>query len=190
MSPSSLPSPHPSYVVVGRDPDCGGCLSRAGSAFARQAAPRSGPRPTSQTSSNKAGSSIRRHPTQTALYRPRATRLMPRAARSRRGKPHPGPRATSASAAGEYVHSRIAPPTPARVAPLKSPQHGQFCPYSSQLNRMPIIGHCRKRSFFSLSTDPCRRDCRYRLKITTPHQRFYQAYPMRADWIAAQIEEM
>ena len=125
MSPSSLPSPHPSYVVVGRDPDCGGCLSRAGSAFARQAAPRSGPRPTSQTSSNKTGSSIRRHST---LYRPRATRLMPRAARSRRGKPHPGPRATPASAAGEYVHSRIASPTPVRVAPLKSPRHGAVSP--------------------------------------------------------------
>jgi hypothetical protein len=33
------------------------------------------------------------------------------------------------------------------------PNMGRFCPYSSQLNGMPIIGHCRKRSFFSLSTD-------------------------------------
>ena len=116
---------HPTQVPpsFSGDPDCSGCLSRAGSAFARQAAPRSGP--SSQTSSNKAGSSIRRHPT---LYRPRATRLMPRAARSRRGKPHPGPRATPASAAGEYVHSRIAPPTPVRVAPLKSPRHGAVSP--------------------------------------------------------------
>jgi hypothetical protein len=29
---------------------------------------------------------------------------------------------------------------------------GQFCPYSSQLNRMRIIGLCRKRSLFFLST--------------------------------------
>jgi hypothetical protein len=32
------------------------------------------------------------------------------------------------------------------------PDMGRFCPYSSQLNGMPIIGHCRKRSFFFLST--------------------------------------
>jgi antitoxin component YwqK of YwqJK toxin-antitoxin module len=29
---------------------------------------------------------------------------------------------------------------------------GQFRPYSSQFNRMPIIGHCRKRSLIFLST--------------------------------------
>ena len=34
MSPSSPPSPHPSHVVVDRDADCCGCVSRAGSAFA------------------------------------------------------------------------------------------------------------------------------------------------------------
>ena len=34
MSPSSPPSPRPSYVVVDWDPDCNGCSSRAGSHFA------------------------------------------------------------------------------------------------------------------------------------------------------------
>jgi hypothetical protein len=29
---------------------------------------------------------------------------------------------------------------------------GQFFPYSSRLNGMPMIGHCRKRSFFFLLT--------------------------------------
>jgi len=42
----------------------------------RQAPSRSGPRPILQIKSNKAGSSIRRHPTQTALDRPRAARPM------------------------------------------------------------------------------------------------------------------
>ena len=32
---------------------------------------------------------------------------------------------------------------------------GRFRPYSSQPNGMRVIGHCRKRSFFSLSTTGC-----------------------------------
>jgi hypothetical protein len=108
----------------------------------RQAPSRSGPRPTSTTKSNKPGRSIRRHPTQTALDGPRATR----------STPTPVPGAPPAVAAGEYVHGRIAPPTPARVAPLKSPRlWGGFAPIQVQLNRMPVIRHCQKRSLFFLS---------------------------------------
>ena len=47
---------------------------------------------------------------------------------------------------------RIAPPTPVRVASLKSPRHGRFRSYSSRLNGMRVIGRCRKRSLFSLAT--------------------------------------
>jgi len=47
---------------------------------------------------------------------------------------------------------RIAPPTPDRVASLKSPRHGRFRSYSSRLNGMRVIGRCRKRSLFSLAT--------------------------------------
>ncbi len=31
-------------------------------------------------------------------------------------------------------------------------RHGAVCPYSGQLNGMPLIGHCRKGSFFFLLT--------------------------------------
>jgi hypothetical protein len=34
MSPSSLPSPHPSNIALDRDPECGGSLSRASRKFA------------------------------------------------------------------------------------------------------------------------------------------------------------
>jgi hypothetical protein len=49
---------------------------------------------------------------------------------------------------------RTAPPIPARVTPLKSPSAGIFLHASALLNRMRIIGHCRKTSlnFLCLST--------------------------------------
>ena len=47
---------------------------------------------------------------------------------------------------------RTAPPIPARVTPLKSPSAEVFLHASVLLNRMPIIGHCRKTSLNFLST--------------------------------------
>ena len=118
----------------------------------RQAAPRSGPRPILRIKSNKAGGSIRRHPTQTARDRLRATRLIPRALQTVGELTPPRSPDSRASAVGADAQNRTAPPHPDRATPLKSSRHGAVLPLiKSTLTECLLSDIVENTAFFLFS---------------------------------------